>query len=327
MPASKALDLLVFALVVAVGLTAGSALLADRAPAFALIEHFSAPALALAVAVAPLAFVTGRRWASLLLVAGGGALFLNLQPQWFPPSVPAAPDARPTRVYFANVWARNDRMSLLEASIEEADADVVALVEVSEDHQRMLPVLLDEYPYLISGKPGRPDGAARILIASRVPVRVLGRERADGLSALEVLVRSPGAPFRLIVVHTTRPWPFDRPGAQAHQLERVKTRLFNGAPERTLLVGDFNATPSTVVLERFAQQTRLRPAPAVIGTWPSVAPGPLRIGIDNAFVGSGLTVVSRRVGAPNGSDHRPVVVTVAPALTLTPAGLDEAAAR
>lgn len=326
--ASKALDLLVLALVVGVGLTAGSALLADRAPVFALIEHFAAPALAVAGVVAPLAFVTGRRWGALLLVVGGGALFLNLQPQWFPPSTPAAPDGRPTKVYFANVWAKNDRMSLLRSSIAEADADVVALVEVTEDHQRLMPVLLEDYPYLISGKPGtRHAGAPRVMVASRVPVRVLGRERSDGLSALEVLVRAPGAPFRLIVVHTTRPWPFDRPDAQADQLERVKTRLFNGAPERTLLVGDFNATPSTVLLERFSKQTTLRPAPAVVGTWPSAVPGPLRIGIDNAFVGRGLTVIDRRIGAPNGSDHRPVVVTVAPALTLTPEAPYQAATR
>lgn len=325
--AGKVLDLLVFAVVVAAGLTAGSALLADRAPVFALIEQFAAPALAVCAILAPAAFFTGRRWASLFLTAAGGALLLNLQPQWFPPSTPAAPGAPPTRVYFANVWAQNDRMSTLKRSITAADADVVALVEVTEDHQRVMPVLLDQYPYLISGRPGRRAGAARVMVASRVPVRVLSRDRADGLSALEVLVRAPKAPFRLIVVHTTRPWPFDRPGAQADQLERVKARLYNGSPERTLIVGDFNATASSALLERFARQTTLRPAPAVIGTWPSAAPGPFRIGIDNAFVGRGLTVTGRRIGAPNGSDHRPIVLEVAPALTLTPPETPYRAAR
>lgn len=324
MAASKVLDLAVFAALVGAALIAGGSLLADRAPLFALLEQFAAPALALAALLVVPAFVTGRRWASLLFVAIGGVLALTLQPQWFPEKTPAAPGAKPVRVYFANVWAKNDRMSLLKASIAEADADVVALVEVTEDHQRLLPVLLEDYPYLISGKPGRRHaGAPRVLVASRYPVRVLGRERSDGLSALEATVRGP-EPFRLIVLHVTRPWPFDRPGAQANQLERVKTRLFNGAPERTLLVGDFNATPSATVLERFAEQTSMRPAPALIGTWPSVLPGPLRIGIDNAFVGRGLTVTSRRVGAPNGSDHRPVVLEVASALTLGQAPLQAA---
>ena len=41
----------------------------------------------------------------------------------------------------------------------------------------------------------------------------------------------------------------------------------------------------------------------------SSAPPP--IAIDNAFVGPGLTVTQRRVGPDNGSDHRPIVVTVA----------------
>lgn len=319
MAASKVLDLAVFAAVVGAGLAAASTLLADRAPVFALIEQFAAPAAALAVIAAPAAFLTSRRWGAALLAASAAVLVFGLRPQLFPESPPPAGDARAVRVYFANVWAKNDRMSTLKASIQEADADVVALVEVTEDHQRMLPVLLEDYPYLVSGRPGtRYAGAPRVLVASRVPVRAIGRERADGLSALEVLVRAPGTPFRLMVVHTTRPWPFDRPDAQARQLERVKARLFNGGPERTLLVGDFNATPSTAVLERFAAQTRMRPAPAVVGTWPSAAPAPFRIGIDNAFVGRELTITSRRLGAPNGSDHKPLVLTVAPALTLGP---------
>jgi endonuclease/exonuclease/phosphatase (EEP) superfamily protein YafD len=84
-----------------------------------------------------------------------------------------------------------------------------------------------------------------------------------------------------------------------------------GEHDRLLIVGDFNATASSAILRRFSKEAGVVNAPARIGTWFDPLPGLFRLAIDNAFTGPGLTVTHRRVGPANGSDHRPIVVTVA----------------
>jgi len=54
----------------------------------------------------------------------------------------------------------------------------------------------------------------------------------------------------------------------------------------------------------------LLPAPGFPGTWPSAAPAPLRIAIDQVYASPDLAFVSRRLGRANRSDHAPVVVEI-----------------
>ena len=51
-------------------------------------------------------------------------------------------------------------------------------------------------------------------------------------------------------------------------------------------------------------------APGWPGTWPSQAPSPLGMTIDQVYVTRDLAVRSRRLGEPNGSDHRPVITEI-----------------
>lgn len=280
---------------------------------FDLVAMFAAPAFTSAVVGVGLA-AAFRRWRMAGAFAGLGlALLLTLGPQWFPKAAPSAAGARPVTVYFANVWALNEDNAAIARSVQAMDADVVAMTEIADQHAGSLPEILKAYPYRTSTAPARYfRGGPRTVIASRYPIQATDISLQDGLAVGEVIILAPDGPFRLLAVHLTRPWPLDgRVHAQRDQTKRLARRIKAGEHERVLIVGDFNATASSAILRRFAREAGVTPARAVTGTWFDPLPGVLRIAIDNAFVGPGLTITQRQVGPDNGSDHRPIVVTVA----------------
>jgi endonuclease/exonuclease/phosphatase (EEP) superfamily protein YafD len=313
---SPILDFLLWCALTAVFSVAAACAFADLNYAFDFVAQFAGPALALALVGAPLAIVDRRRTAMISFLLGAAALFLALRPQFFPPDAPPAPDGRPARVYFANIWVKNDHLEQAARSVKASGADVVAMVEVSDMHERMAPLLFDGYPYRVRTPSARNfEGGPHVVVASKHPLLRTDRAVYDGLPALEVMVDAPDGPFRLVVVHLTRPWPFRPPSSQRRQLDALVARVRAGGSERTVVVGDFNATASGALLRDFASRTAMRPAPARVGDWPAPIPSVARIAIENAFVGRELTILNRRLGEPNGSDHRPLVFEVAPAQT------------
>jgi endonuclease/exonuclease/phosphatase (EEP) superfamily protein YafD len=308
------LDFLLWCALTAVFAVAASCAFADVHYAFDFLAQFAAPALMLALICVPLALIDRRQTAMVAFLLGAVALFLALRPQIFPVVLPPAPGDPPARIYFSNIWVQNDRLGEAAKSIKAAKPDVVALVEVSDMHERAASVLFEGFPYRVRTPSARNfPGGPHAVIASRWPVTRTDHAVVDGLPALEATVEAPDGPFRLIAVHLTRPWPFQPPRAQRRQLEALISRVRAGDPERTVVVGDFNATASGALLRDFTARTGLRPAPARTGDWPGLVPGPFRLAIENVFAGRGLALVDRTVGAPNGSDHRPLVFEVAPA--------------
>lgn len=280
---------------------------------FDLVAMFAAPALTSAVIGAVLAALL-RRWRIAGgFIAAGLALFLALRPQWYPAQPEPVTGVTPVRVYFANVWASNQQLDKLEASIKASKADVVGLVEITDAHAAALPGILRDYPYVSSSEPARFFlGGPRVVIASKWPLTPVDHAR-DGLATKDVIVAAPQGAFRFIALHLTRPWPLDgRKGEQIDQTVRLAQRV-QGSDGRVLMMGDFNATASSDVLRDFAREASVTPAPAKVGTWPNFLPMPFRIGIDNAFTGPRLAVVKREIGRADGSDHRPVIVEIAPA--------------
>lgn len=241
----------------------------------------------------------------------------------------AAPEGVPVRLYFANVGRQTTDFARLERSIRAERPDVIALVETPDISQaRLRAAFKRDYPYQTDAWSSwsRRDGPRGFLVLSRWPLvrrdhpppwKAAPGERAAILAEVlseanvprvEVRVAAPGSPFRLAAVQVSRPWPFTRIGLHAEKMVLLERALRSGGPEPLVLVGDFNATPRRASLESMAERLGLTPAPSFPGTWPAAAPSALRVGIDNAFVGGGVEVRSRRLGLPTGSDHAPVVV-------------------
>ena len=223
-----------------------------------LIAQFAAPVLSLSVLALVLALAM-RRWKPAIgLAVAGAALLLGLRGQWFPAQAPAEASTAPTRIYFANIWDENRDIARAARSVADAHPDVAAMVEFSDRHRAAQGVLFAALPYRVLS-PGNPiyAGDPGAVIASRWPLTPLISGVTWNFNILAARVERPGAPFRLVVVHMTRPWPFRRPQRQAAQIARLEAALQTPSDVPSVVVGDFNATTSGEGLKELMMYERL----------------------------------------------------------------------
>lgn len=271
-----------------------------------ILAQFTAPGLfALLIAMATLAVLRLKRavWGGFL-----AAVFVLacVAPQWFPPSGEPEPDAPVVRLYSANVYYMNDDVAAMRRSIQAADPDIVILIELGHGPIGRLDELLADYPYrAASMRLDETRGPSRSLIASRWPLRQVAN-RPDGLHSVTAVAQTPLGDVNVIGVHLTRPWPFQEQWGQISQtmaLTDIRSSL-NGP---VIVAGDFNSVSDARIGRQVKRDMGLIPAGGFPGTWPSRLPAPLGITIDQVWRSPDLAFVSRKVGQPNGSDHRPVV--------------------
>jgi endonuclease/exonuclease/phosphatase (EEP) superfamily protein YafD len=261
-----------------------------------IFAQFTAPMfIASAVATAGLA-VLRFRMAALAGVAASLVLLVVVSPQWMTNEPAPAPDAPVIRLYSANVYYLNDGVAAMRRSIETADPDIVILIELGRGPMEQLDTLLAGYPYRAgSMRMDETRGPSRSVIASRWPLTQI-ENRPDGLHSVTAVAQTPLGEVHIIGVHLTRPWPFQ------YQWGQISQTMALGDIRRTLdgpvvIAGDFNSVSNARIGRQMKDDLGMAPATGFPGTWP----------IDQVWRSPDLTFVSRKVGQPNGSDHRPVV--------------------
>ena len=273
-----------------------------------ILAQFTAPALTATVLLTALVALA-RLWRATafgLIVAV--TLLVAVWPQWFPAQPPPRPGAPPVTVYFANVHYLNTDVASIRRSITQADADIVVMVELSLGSASGLEPLLHDYPYRTHATlEAAHRGPARSVIASRFPLRRV-TTFDDGLNDVAALVETPFGPVNIVGVHLTRPWPYQYQYAQIIQVETL-ARLRRDLDGPVIVTGDFNSVSSARIGRQMRDEVGLHPAPAILGTWPSVLPPVFGVTIDQAYRSPELTFTRRRLGVPTGSDHTPVVTT------------------
>ena len=128
---------------------------------------------------------------------------------------------------------------------------------------------------------------------------------------------SPQGPFTVVGVHYT--WPFPA-GPQQQMTLRLADVLEDFPKDRLIVSGDFNSTPWSFSLRRQDRLFGLERRTRALASWPAGRFSRLRISmpfpvlpIDHVYAGDGWRTVSVKRGPKLGSDHYPVVVTLAPA--------------
>lgn len=274
-----------------------------------LLAQFTAPLLIATGLLAAGLGLLRMRAACGLAVLTSLLLLLAVWPQWFPRASAPDREAAVVRVYSANLFYLNDDTARIRASIEDADPDIVVLIELASDPARNVDTLLADYPHrAASMRLDQTRGPSRSVIASRWPLTVRA-DPPDGLHAVTATVRTPLGPVNVIGVHLTRPWPFQHSWGQISQttaLDAVVAEL--DGP--TLVAGDFNSVSTARIGKQVRDDIGLLPAPGFPGTWPTDLPSTVGITIDQVYASPDLAFVSRRLGRPTGSDHRPVVTEV-----------------
>lgn len=309
-----AANLLASAAFVGFGLIAAAALSRIGHRWADILAQFSAPSLA-AVFAMLLACLVLRLWPAALVGAGAALLLLlAVWPQWAPPRGRPDTHAPAVRLYSANLWAWNQQTEAIDRSIRSAEADMVILVELGDAPAAQLDRMLAAYPHRVSTpRIDRPTGAARTVIASRWPIVRTVEDKPDGLHAIGAVIDSPLGPLNLVAVHLTRPWPYQYQWGQITQVMAL-TKLRAGLTGPVIVAGDFNSVSSARIGRQVQSQIGLIPAPGFPGTWPTRLPAFAGMTIDQVYRSPDLALVRRGLGAPTGSDHRPVVTEFRSAL-------------
>jgi len=299
----------------------GASLLAATAGDFWLGDlavHFPVQYAALAL-IAFVVFLIARRpaWAALALTVAAintlnAAPVLAARPP-VPPSAVARGglgDPVHVRVASINVLYSNDQFQRVADFIHHESPDVVVLMEMTADWRRALAGLDRDYPYHHHTE---GNGVRGLDLWSRLPCRdvgVLPIEVRQEPAIQATLITPQGRPLRLFGVHAT--WPMAPPSAsrrnEQFELLAQRARATTGLP--LVVIGDLNVSPFSPYFRRLLAQGGLRSAADGFGwvpTWPSFLL-PAGIQIDHALVNPAVTVQAFRRGAPDGSDHRPIVV-------------------
>ncbi|MDP3869121.1 endonuclease/exonuclease/phosphatase family protein [Phenylobacterium sp.] len=242
-------------------------------------------------------------------VMAAGALVL---PELIRPMTPRAPAGAPNQLKLVqfNVWGRNADLAQTAQWIVDQDADIVVIEEASPAVRdaillrRAYHVVCGDCQVMIfsklkpldSGAPASPPGLPRPPIAQGT-------------------YRNAGGQFTVLGAHYT--WP-TQGSLQQQQGRRLAWVLDHYSKDAMILAGDFNSTPWSFSRRREDQLFGLERRTKALFSWPAGEVSDRRIKvpfpflpIDHVYAGKQWRTVSVKRGPALGSDHFPVIVTLA----------------
>jgi endonuclease/exonuclease/phosphatase (EEP) superfamily protein YafD len=156
------------------------------------------------------------------------------------------------------------------------------------------------------------------MIFSHQPYLTMRRPRRPATSKLvwvNATYAGASGPFEVVATHFT--WPTEPIQAgQSLAMRQVTAAL---PRDRMILAGDFNSTPWSYARRADDAAFGLIRRDRALASWPAedvdrrglVAPFPF-LPIDHVYAGAGWATVSVTRGPRLGSDHYPIIVTLAP---------------
>jgi endonuclease/exonuclease/phosphatase (EEP) superfamily protein YafD len=201
-----------------------------------------------------------------------------------------------------NVFTRNQQLDEAARWLLHQNADVIILQEMTRHTREPIKqVLAPAYPHVHDCQ------CNDIVMYTRRPwIAAGGQPRTGEQPALSWLTLADRDGRELRVVGL-RPRYMKEPSTYAAHYDWL-VRNIPKFGERLILAGDFNAAPWSWQLMRLAAAAGLRRHGTYAATWP--APLPMVL-IDNLLATPDIRAVSFRTGPFLGSDHLPVVATVA----------------
>lgn len=258
----------------------------------------------------------GRHRALAALLVLGLCVAANLRWAVLPALAAAplsAPSAQGIRLVSFNVNLNNTRSADILAWVDQQQADVVALLEVTPDMQPLLAGMAQRYPYRAEQAAPDPFGMA---VYSRLPWRDVQFVQPPGATPhFSAVLAQPaaGGAFQLTVVHPMPPISAADQRARDELFSQLGAALPGSAPPRVLM-GDFNSTPWAIGLRRlhdagWARATGLAPTYSLLRSLP----------IDHILATRAhWQVAASGVGPWLGSDHRPVWAVLQPVQAAAP---------
>jgi endonuclease/exonuclease/phosphatase (EEP) superfamily protein YafD len=238
-------------------------------------------------------------------------------PDFWPVAHAAPADGPGWRLFDANVSQSNRNLTEIGGEIARDAPSVIVLEELTPVALTSLlrTGVLADFRWSIVRPQAGPGGMG---LWSRLPTTDLGTWTVGGDQVeIDGWVHTPAGSVRIDGVHVDAPaFGPDQPAMWRRQLGAVRQHLAR-EPRPLLVAGDFNATwdlrPFQEILHLGLSDAAVLDGQGWRMTWPRnqawVIP---YLRIDHILVSSRLTVVDYRLGRGRGSDHHPVMVTVAP---------------
>jgi len=272
-----------------------------------LFSHFRVQYL-LTLAVLAVLLLSLRARKSALLLGMFAAINLALvAPLYWGGQTAKAGSGSVLRAMVLNINRRQGDPRRIRQAIEDADPDVLVLVELSPEWFERLRWLRERYAH--SWIEARSDDFG-IALFSKLPLinpRTVSPVEG-GVPTIVATVDTGRNKLRLIAAHPLPPVRATYAQRRNEQLGAL-ARLAE-ADEPVLLLGDLNTTPWNYYFRRLLKQSGLGDSSRGFGvqpTWP--AQNPLFwIPIDHCLHSPEISIVDRRVGPNVGSDHYPLIV-------------------
>lgn len=320
---ARAFAMVAAACAAAVALAAQGGRFSDRLD---ILTHFTPVYLAVCLASTVVWILTGRygRTTPMLALIGGLSALTLMAPELTAAATGTGGKAsgETLRVLQFNSWGLNRDPDGTARWILETDPDIVVLVEGARNSEAVVKALAARYPSRTTCAGTRP--CSTMILSKRAPLArdgLSGGPATDQLSGAWATFGSPDGPFTVVAVHYTWPIPAGPQQAQARRLAKVLDRF---PKDRLILSGDFNSTPWSFSMRRQDRMFGIERRTRALASWPTsyevtqfdeahyhTFPFPF-LPIDHVYAGKGWRTVSVRRGPRLGSDHYPVLVTLAP---------------
>lgn len=288
------------------GLAAWLSLAGGRVPALDVLASFL-PLFGLAVLLGVLLAWRRPRWTIAAALLGLLPVAIGAAPEAVRDIPAARAGAPPVRLLTHNVWQANSDPADTAQAIIDAKPDVVMLQEVDGSFAPMLAALSQHFRHATQCPPG-----CALAIFSRWPIADSDyflkdtKGRKFGPPMLWARIAGPeGRVFTVATLHY--PWPTSRDQAvRRHDVARALRRIDRGP---LIVAGDMNLTPWAAAMRE--QDRALAPLVRMtraLPSWPRAVPV---LPIDQLYAGPDWGLVSARRLPATGSDHRPLLVTLA----------------
>lgn len=279
-------------------------------PLLDILSHFAVIYLVSALAGMTLALFL-RNWGRpVALGLGGVAVVASLAlmaPEMLRPEPPRAPAGTPgqIKVIQFNTLRTNAEIGPIVDWLVAQDPDIVTVTEARHD---LRDLLVKRTGWQVAGAHGS------LMIFSRKPRLSMDRPKPAGgvLHFVNATYPSDSGSFEVVTAHFG--WPTTSAHLGTHRVLAAVVRARPG--ERMILTGDFNSAPWSAALRRTDARLGLARRTRGVLTYPADRRGfrwpyPV-LPIDHIYAGPGWATVKVERGPRLGSDHYPVIVTLAP---------------
>jgi len=250
------------------------------------------------------------------------AFALNLSLFWsliWPPDRTQASQETLT-ILHANAGNSASKPQKMLSYLQNHPADIVLLQDITEGSLAALAPGLNAYEIAIANPLPNSHGSVMLVkTASKIKVTKTQIYTLDKFSKRPLILASitfDNAKLQLMSTHITRPAIKAAKSGPNRELNGLAdwAILQNEAGISSILIGDFNSTPTSQQFRKFLAKSGYVSSQngyPLQQSWPADVPLLFRVAIDNAIHSPDLVTISQELGPDTGSDHLPLVLTLA----------------